>query len=121
LVGEVADRVGLTSAYSGAVPWSGERAPIHDRGRLLVQTAVMLADGGRCVADMAVLRDQPNLFGEVASAATCWRTFDAIDTTVLVWGTQPSSAATIRPARTRSAPRVPSPEHRRGRPVWHRA
>lgn len=83
LVGEVADRVGLTSAYSAAVPWSGERAPTHDRGRVLVQTAVMLADGGRSVADMAVLRDQPDLFGEVASAATIWRTFDAVDTTVL--------------------------------------
>jgi len=83
LLGELADRIGLSSAYSVAVPWSGERAPLHDRGRLLAQVAVMLAGGGRCVADMAVLRDQPALFGQVASDATIWRTFDAIDTSVL--------------------------------------
>jgi Transposase DDE domain group 1 len=43
----------------------------------------MLAAGGRCVADMAALRDQPDVFGEVASAPTIWRTFDNIDDTVL--------------------------------------
>lgn len=83
LLGELADRVGLTSAYSAAIPWAGERAFGHDRGRLLGQVAVMLAAGGRCVADMAALRDQPDVFGEVASAPTIWRTFDAIDDTVL--------------------------------------
>ena len=31
---------------------AGERAPGHDRGRLSGQVAVMLAAGGRCVADM---------------------------------------------------------------------
>lgn len=67
LLGELADRTGLASGYSGAVPWVGERAPGHDRGRLLAQVAVMLAAGGRSVADMAALRDQPDLFGDVAS------------------------------------------------------
>jgi hypothetical protein len=42
LVGELADRTGLTSGYSASVPWTGERAPVHDRGRLLAQLAVML-------------------------------------------------------------------------------
>jgi hypothetical protein len=83
LLGDLADRLGLTCAYSAAVPWSGERAPTHDRGRLLTQVAVMLADGGRCVADMATLRDDPDLFGEVASDATTWRTFQSIDADVL--------------------------------------
>jgi hypothetical protein len=83
MLGELADRVGLSSAYSAAVPWRGERAPVHDRGRLLAQVAVMLAAGGRCVADMAALRDQPALFGAVASDATIWRCFDAIDGDVL--------------------------------------
>lgn len=83
MLGELADRVGLSSAYSAAVPWSGERAPVHDRGRLLSQVAVMLAAGGRCVTDMAALRDQPALFGAVASDATIWRVFDSIDTGVL--------------------------------------
>lgn len=83
LLGELADRVGLTSGYSGAVPFAGERAYGHDRGRLLGQVAVMLAAGGRCVADMAALRDQPDVFGDVASPATIWRTFDNVDETVL--------------------------------------
>lgn len=83
MLGELADRVGLSSAYSVAMPWRGERAPVHDRGRLLAQVAVMLAAGGRCVADMAALRDQPALFGQVASDPTIWRSFDAIDGDVL--------------------------------------
>ncbi|MGH9271452.1 MAG: IS1380 family transposase [Ilumatobacteraceae bacterium] len=83
MLGELADRVGLSSAYSAAVPWAGERAPAHDRGRLLAQVAVMLAAGGRCLSDMAALRDQPALFGTVASDPTIWRCFDAIDPGVL--------------------------------------
>ena len=83
LLGDLADRAGLTSAYSAAVPWTGERAPGHDRGRLLAQVAVMLAGGGQCVADMAALRDQVELFGEVASAPTIWRAVREVDAAVL--------------------------------------
>jgi hypothetical protein len=83
LLGELADRSGLTSGYSAAVAWTGERAPTHDRGRLLAQLAVMLAGGGECVADLAALRDQPDLFGEVASAPTTWRAVHDIDDAVL--------------------------------------
>ena len=83
LLGELADRVGLTCGYSAVVPCAGERAFGHDRGRLLAQVALMLAAGGRCVADMAALRDQPDVFGDVASAPTIWRAFDAIDDAVL--------------------------------------
>ncbi len=45
----------------------------------LIQMAMTLAAGGRCVSDIAVLRDQRAMFGEVASDATVWRVFDAID------------------------------------------
>ena len=83
LLGDLADRAGLTSAYSAAVPWTGERAPGHDRGRLLAQVAVMLAGGGQCVADMAALRDQVDLFGDVASAPTIWRAVSEVDDAVL--------------------------------------
>jgi Transposase DDE domain group 1 len=83
LLGELADRSGLTCGYGAAVPWTGERAPVHDRGRLLAQVAVMLASGGECVADMAALRDQPDLFGEVASAPTIWRAMQGVDDLVL--------------------------------------
>jgi Transposase DDE domain group 1 len=105
MLGELADRIGLSSAYSAAVPWSGERAPTHDRGRLLAQVAVMLAAGGRCVADMAALRDQRALFGEVASDPTIWRTFDGIDGEVL---------DDLRAARAQARARVWSQRRDRG-------
>ncbi|MDQ3664968.1 MAG: IS1380 family transposase [Actinomycetota bacterium] len=105
MLGELADRVGLSSAYSAAVPCRGERAPVHDRGRLLAQVAVMLAAGGRCVADMAALRDQPALFGQVASDPTIWRCFDAIDTDVLDG---------LRMARAAARERVWHQQRRRG-------
>jgi hypothetical protein len=83
MLGELADRIGLTSALSNAVVPAGERAPVHDRGRLLVQAAVTLASGGVCVADVAVCRNQPELFGEVASDTTFWRTFNQVDAATL--------------------------------------
>jgi len=76
LVGEVADAVGLAAALSDAVSAPGA---VHDRGRLLTHVALMLAGGGRCVADMDALRDQPEVFGEVASAPTIWRTLTSVD------------------------------------------
>jgi Transposase DDE domain group 1 len=105
LVGELADAVGLGAAFSGAVPWAGDRVPVHDRGRLLVQVALMLAGGGRCMADMDALREQPDVFGEVASVPTIWRVFDAIDDVVLasVRGARASARAKVWTAR--SAPK----------------
>jgi hypothetical protein len=43
---------------------------VHDRGRVLVDTAAMIADGGRVLSDLASLRDQAELFGAVASDPT---------------------------------------------------
>lgn len=83
LLGEIADRTGLSCGYSAALPWTGERAPGQDRGRLFAQVAVMLAAGGRSVADMAALRDQPELFGDVASGPTIWRALHQVDDVVL--------------------------------------
>lgn len=39
---------------------------------------VMIAAGGDCVSDLAVLRDQPDLVGTVASTATAWRVIDTM-------------------------------------------
>jgi hypothetical protein len=39
---------------------------------------VMLADGGDCLSDLAALRDQPALFGPVASTATAWRVVEQV-------------------------------------------
>ena len=79
MVCDLADALGLTGGLSLAMAATKRRRRGHDRGRVLVDLAVMLADGGETISDLAVLRDQPALFGEVASLATAWRTLEAID------------------------------------------
>jgi len=69
----MADRTGLTEAFRDALAGLRERRSGHDPGRVLTDLAVLLADGGRSISDLAVLRDQPTLFGPVASTATAWR------------------------------------------------
>jgi hypothetical protein len=39
---------------------------------------VLLADGGDCLSDLAVLREQPRLFGPVASTPTAWRVVEQV-------------------------------------------
>jgi len=80
---DLADGLGLTDGFSSVMAPTKQRRRGHDRGQVLVDLAVMLADGGEAISDMAVLRDQPNLFGEVASLPTAWRTLEAIDEDVL--------------------------------------
>ena len=74
LLAEMADRSGLTAGLSAAMGHTRSRASRHDPGTTLAHLAVMLADGGDCMSDLAVLRNQPGLFGEVASDPTAWRT-----------------------------------------------
>ena len=76
VLGAFADRVGLTAALSAAVP---SPSVVHDRGKVLVQAALMLAGGGECCADIEALRAQPDLFGDVPSDSTLYRTMRAID------------------------------------------
>jgi hypothetical protein len=83
LLADLAEQVGLTSALSTAMAPTKQRRRGHDRGEVLVDVAVMLADGGDTISDVAVLRDQPELFGDVASHATVWRTLEAVDDTAL--------------------------------------
>lgn len=55
------------------------RASGHDPGRVAVDLALTLADGGEAISHLAVLRDQPALFGPVASTATARRVLAGID------------------------------------------
>jgi hypothetical protein len=73
----IADRTGLTSGLSRALARPGF-VPVHDRGRVLADTAVLIADGGRVLSDLAMLRDQAELFGPVASDPTLWRALSEI-------------------------------------------
>lgn len=74
LLAEMADRSGLTEGLSAAMAHRRQRVGRHDPGTVLAHLAVMLADGGDCMSDLAVLRNQPGLFGTVASDPTAWRT-----------------------------------------------
>ncbi len=97
LLSGLADRVGLTGALSQAVGDLRKRRSRHDPGRTLRDLAVMLADGGDCLADLSALRDQPALFGEVASQATAWRAIAALEEGRL---------EAVRKARARARERV---------------
>src|SRR5436190_13265053 len=79
VLGELADRLGLTAGLSQAMAPTRERRSAHDPGRVLRDLAVMLADGGDCLADLGAIRDQVELFGQVASDATAWRVIGAVD------------------------------------------
>ena len=75
----LADRIGLTGELSMALA-RRSFVPRHDRGRVLTDVAVMLADGGEAIADIDVLRHQSPLLGSVASAPTVWRTLAGLTT-----------------------------------------
>jgi Transposase DDE domain group 1 len=78
LLAELADRLGLTAALSWRPGRGHIRRHRHDPGAVLRDLAVVLADGGDCLSDLAVLRDQPELFGPVASTATAWRVVERV-------------------------------------------
>jgi len=79
LLAEVAAAAGLVEAFDEVAADRRVRRSAHRPGRVLADVAVMLADGGEAIADLAVLRNQPGLFGRVASPATCWRVLDSVD------------------------------------------
>ncbi len=78
LLAQVADKTGLTRALSGGLAERRQRGGGHDPGRVIRDLAVMLADGGDCLADLRAVRDQQVLFGAVASDATAFRVIDQI-------------------------------------------
>jgi nucleotide-binding universal stress UspA family protein len=59
---------------------SAWRSPLarHDPAKVLIDLAVSLALGGDCLADIALLRAEPELFGGVASDPTVSRTIDRL-------------------------------------------
>ena len=73
-LGRFADAMALGDALSAAIP-THRRVLLHDRGKVVLQTMLMLAGGGEACTDIEYLRAQPNLFGEVPSDSTVYRTF----------------------------------------------
>jgi len=76
LLVETARRSGLDAAMSEALePWRKPRA-VHDPGKILLDVALAVALGGDCLADVAMLRAEPAVFGPVASDPTVSRLVD---------------------------------------------
>jgi len=73
LLRATARAIGVDRALSTALaPWRADRAT-HDPGKVILDLASAVALGGDCLADLAVLRAQPALFGLVASDPTVSR------------------------------------------------
>jgi Transposase DDE domain group 1 len=83
LLGELAERAGLTDGLSRALASTRERRSAHDPGRVLIDVAVMLADGGDCVTDLDAYRGQERLFGARASETTTHRVLKSVDESLL--------------------------------------
>jgi hypothetical protein len=96
LLQELADRLGLTRALGWGGPQGRRR---HPDAAVLRDLAVMLADGGDCLSDLAALRDQPELFGPVASTPTAWRVIERA-------AQDPDGLARLRAARAHARARA---------------
>ena len=86
LLGELADRIGLTAALSEATDGLRQRRAGHDPGRVLVDVAVAIADGATTISDVQALAEQHDLHGpagSVASTPTIWRVLAGIDAAML--------------------------------------
>jgi hypothetical protein len=78
LLSELADRTGLTEAMSDAMADCPISWHTHDPGVVLTHLAVSIADGADCLSDFTALREQSELFGDVASFSTAWRAVRAV-------------------------------------------
>jgi len=91
---------GLDTALSAQLaPWRAGRAR-HDPGKVVLDLAVAIALGGDCLADLAVVRAQPALFGPVASDPTVSRLISAFAADA------PAAIRALRVARARARERV---------------
>ncbi|MFL6288686.1 MAG: transposase, partial [Actinomycetes bacterium] len=100
LVLQAARASGLVEGLSrGLVPWRAERST-HDPGKAVLDLAVTVALGGDCLADMALVRAQPELFGPVASDPTISRLVETLA------ADQEASIAAIRQVRANARAKV---------------
>jgi hypothetical protein len=100
LLTETAAVSGLDVALSSQL--SRWRLPlaVHDPGKIVLDLAVSLAVGGDCPADVAALREQPELFGLVASDPTVCRLIDRLARNI------DAALSAVRAARAAARARV---------------
>lgn len=79
LLREMAEATGLVGAWDTVLLGTYKTMPAaHFPGRVLADLAVAIADGAAAISHLAALRDQPGLFGPVASTSTAWRVLDRV-------------------------------------------
>jgi hypothetical protein len=113
LLALVADRVGLTAGLCDALEGTRERGGGHLPGRVFCDLAVMLADGGRCVSDLAALAGQASLFGDVASVSTARRVVLSVGETELTGIRAARARARAHAGAAGAAPGAGDPRLRR--------
>ena len=91
---------GLNRLLSAALAWWRKPMAVHDPAKVIIDLAVALALGGDCLADIALLRAEPAVFGPVASDPTVSRTIDTLAADV------PRVLAAIEAARASARARV---------------
>ena len=70
LLTDVVTATGLGSLLTAALaPWRKPLA-VHDPAKVVTDLAIALALGGDCLADVALLRGEPGVYGRVASDPT---------------------------------------------------
>jgi len=90
---EAARAWGLDRGLSQAVGRWRRLGARHDPGKVVLDRAVALVVGGDCLADIAVLRSEPRVFGPVASDPTVSCTITTLSADA------PLALAAIRTAR----------------------
>ena len=70
-----------TQLRAALAPWRKDLA-VHDPAKVLLDLALSVALGGEHLSDVAVLRGEPGLYGQVASDPTISRTLDALSADV---------------------------------------
>jgi hypothetical protein len=91
-------------------PWRKPMAR-HDPGKVITDLALTPALGGDCLADVALLRGEPAVFGQVASDPTVSRTIDALATDARRALTAIDSARAATRARAWKLAGAHAPDH----------
>lgn len=78
LFGELAAYTGLIEGWDRALIGTYKAMPFHFPGSVLADLAVAIIDGADSISDLRSLREQPGLFGPVASTPTAWRVLDRV-------------------------------------------
>jgi hypothetical protein len=85
---------------------------------VLVDLAVMIADGGAAICDSDALRHQGEVFGRVASDATVWRALDEIGAVQLRRTAAARAKVRARMWKLFGGPPQARRPARRSAPVW---